>query len=74
MFIYFWVWAGAQVGGAERQGDTELEEGSGPRTVSTEPNMELKLTNYEIMTWTEVDGNWLSYRGTPEISEYPFLK
>ena len=35
-------------GGAE--GDTESEAGSRLRAVSTEPEVGLELTNYEIMT------------------------
>ena len=41
-------------GGAEREGDTELEAGSRLWAVSTEPNAGLELTNCEIMTWAEV--------------------
>ena len=37
-------------GGAEREGDTESEAGSGLRAVSTEPDAVLKLTDLEIMT------------------------
>ena len=37
-------------GGAEREGDTEPEAGSGLRALSTEPNAGLEPTNYEIMT------------------------
>ena len=37
-------------GGAERQGDSELEAGSRLRAVSTEPNLGLELTDCEIMT------------------------
>ena len=37
-------------GGAEREGDTESEAGSRLSAVSTEPDVGLKLTNYEIMT------------------------
>ena len=40
-------------GGAERGGDTESEAGSRLWAVSTEPNVELELTNCEIMTWAE---------------------
>ena len=36
--------------GAEREGDTESEAGSGLPTVSTEPDAGLKLTNREIVT------------------------
>ena len=41
-------------GGSEREGDTESEAGSRLWAVSTEPYAELKLTEYEIMTWAEV--------------------
>ena len=37
-------------GGSEREGDTESEEGSRLRAVSTEMDMGLELTNHEIMT------------------------
>ena len=37
-------------GGAERQGDTESEVGSGLQAVSTDPDARLELTNREIMT------------------------
>ena len=37
-------------GGAEREGDTESEAGSGLRAVSTEPDVGLELTDCEIMT------------------------
>ena len=37
-------------GWAEREGDTESEAGSRLGAVSTEPNVELELTNHEIMT------------------------
>ena len=37
-------------GGAEREGDTELEAGSGLRVVSTEPDTGLELTDREIVT------------------------
>ena len=37
-------------GGAEREGDTELEAGSRLGAVSTEPDTRLKLTNHEIIT------------------------
>ena len=36
-------------GGAEREGDTECEAGSGLGAVSTEPDAGLELTNREIM-------------------------
>ena len=37
-------------GGAEREGDTELEAVSRLHAVSTEPDAGLELTNREIMT------------------------
>ena len=36
--------------GAEREGDTESKAGFRLPAVSTEPNVELELTNCEIMT------------------------
>ena len=41
-------------GGAETEGETECEAGSRLWAVSTEPDMGLKLTDCEIMTWAEV--------------------
>ena len=41
-------------GGAEREGDTEIEAGSRLRAGSTEPDAGLKLTDCEIMTWAKV--------------------
>ena len=41
--------------GAEREGDTEWEAVSRLWAVSTEPDVGLKLTNCEIMTWAEVN-------------------
>ena len=43
-------------GGAEREGDTELEAGSRLWALSTEPNAGLELTSYEILTWAKVGG------------------
>ena len=37
-------------GGAEREGDTECEAGSGLRAVSTEPDVGPEPTNREIVT------------------------
>ena len=42
-------------GGAEREGDTESEAGSGLRAVSTEPDVRPELTIREIVTRAEVD-------------------
>ena len=52
MFIYFWERQRQNVSGlgAEREGDTESEAGSGLWAVSTEPNVGLELMNHEIMT------------------------
>ena len=41
-------------GGAEREGDTESEAGSGLRAVSPEPDAGLELTDREIVTRAEV--------------------
>ena len=41
-------------GGAEREGDTESETGSGLRAVSTEPDAGLELPDREIVTRAEV--------------------
>ena len=41
-------------GGAEGEGDMESQAGSRLWAVSTEPDVGLKLTNREIMTWAEV--------------------
>ena len=56
MFIYFWDRERQSMsgGGAEREGDTESKAGSRLWAVSTEPNVGLKLTDREIMTWAEV--------------------
>ena len=40
--------------GAEREGDTDSEAGSRLWAVGTEPDVGLKLTDCEIMTWAEV--------------------
>ena len=40
-------------GGAEREGDTESEAGSGLCADSREPHAGLELMNPEIMTWAE---------------------
>ena len=40
--------------GREREGDTESEADSRLWSVSTEPDTELKPTNHETMTWTNV--------------------
>ena len=52
MFLYFQERErlSASGGGAERQGDTESEAGSRIRAVSTDPDMDLRPTNHEIMT------------------------
>ena len=56
MFIYFWDKAKQSMsgGGAEGEGDTESEAGSGLWAVSTKPDVGLEPTNPEIMTWAEV--------------------
>ena len=54
--IYFWERERQSVskGGAEREGDTESEAGSGLWAVSTELDAGLELTDHEIMTQVEV--------------------
>ena len=54
LFIFEREWVSASAGEAERKGDIESEASSRLRAVSTEPEVGLKLTNHEIMTWTEV--------------------
>ena len=41
-------------GGAEREGDTDSEAGSGLRAVSTEPDAGLEPTKRGIVTWAAV--------------------
>ena len=55
MFIYFWDRERQSMsgGGAEREGDTESEAGSGLWAVRTEPDAGLEPTDREIMTWAE---------------------
>ena len=55
MFILESERQSASWGGAETEGDTESKAGSRLPAVSTEPNAGLELTNYEIMTWAEVN-------------------
>ena len=38
-------------GGAEREGNTELETGSRLRAISPEPDVGFELTDHEIVTW-----------------------
>ena len=51
MFIYFCKTEkeSVNVGGAEREGDTESEAGSRLQAVSTEPDVGLELTECEIL-------------------------
>ena len=44
----------ASWGGAEREGDTESEAGFRHWAVITEPDVELKPMDHEIMTWAKV--------------------
>ena len=50
----------AWTGEGQSEGDTESEAGSRLQAVSTEPDLGLKLTNHEIVTWAEVGclTNW----------------
>ena len=48
MFVYFWG------GEGQREWDTEFEASSRLPVISTEPDVELELTNCEITTWAKV--------------------
>ena len=54
MFIILRERQSTSVGGTQREGDTETEAHSRLWSVTTEPDVGLKATNCEIMTWTEV--------------------
>ena len=54
MYLFIFERHSVSGGGAERGGDTESEASSKLRAVSTEPDVGLKLTHHEIMTWAEV--------------------
>ena len=56
-FIYFWdrERQSMNVGGAEREGDTESETGSRLRAISPEPDAGLELTDRKIVTWLKSD-------------------
>ena len=58
MFIYFWERdrdrQSMSRGEAETVGDTDSKAGSRLWAVSAEPDVKLKFTNHEIMTWAEV--------------------
>ena len=41
-------------GGADREGDLEIEAGFSLQATSTDPNVGLELTNHEIVTWAKV--------------------
>ena len=54
------------VGGRERGNERECRL----HAVSTEPDVELKLPNHEIMTWAEIKSQtlkWLGHPGTPDF-------
>ena len=61
MLIYFWERyrdreterQSMNGGGAVREGDAESKAGTRHWAVSPEPDVELELTNCEIMTWAE---------------------
>ena len=76
MFIYFWETERdrAWVGEGQRDGDTESEAGSRLWAVSTEPNVGLKLTSHEIMTWAKVglSTDWATQE--PQFSKWYILK
>ena len=78
MFIYFWERQNMSGVEAEREEDTESEAGSrlweaGSRlwAVSTEPDMGLKLTSHEIMTWACQSFN---RRSPPSCPQTPVSK
>ena len=58
MFICLFIWERQRQNesglGAEREEDTESEAGSRLRAVSTETDVGLEPTSWEIMTWAEV--------------------
>ena len=56
-FILFWERErqSARGGRAEREGDTESVAGSRLWAVSTEPDVGLKITEREIVTWAKVE-------------------
>ena len=56
-FIYFWDRERQSMngGGAEREGDTELETGSRLWAISPEPDAGLEPTDREIVTWLKSD-------------------
>ena len=56
-FIYFWDRERQSMngGGAERAGDTESETRSRLRAINPEPDVGLKLTDREIVTWLKSD-------------------
>ena len=72
--IYFWDRERQSMngGGAEREGDTESEAGSGLWAVCTEPDAGVDPTNREIMTWTEVrcPADWAT-QVSPILIPYP---
>ena len=54
---------------AEREGGREKNSQAGS-VLSADPNVELELTNHEIMTWAEIKSpvlNQLSHQGVPQI-------
>ena len=50
LFYYFFERQSVSGGGAEREEDTESKADSRLRAVGIEPNAELELTDFEIMT------------------------
>ena len=68
MFTCFWE-TEHELGGAEKEGDTEFEAGSRLLAVSTEPDPGLELTDREIMTWEEAScsTDWTTQAPTPAV-------
>ena len=61
-------------GGAEREGDTESETGSRLRAISPEPDVGLKLTGREIVTWLKSDASPTAPPRRPQASNFSNMK
>ena len=63
MFIYLFWETRVSGGRAEREGDRESQAGSA--AVSTEPDVGLKPTNHEIMTWAKTKSQMFNLLSLP---------
>ena len=72
--VYLWETEHKWERGREREGDTESEAGSRLRPVSTEPDVGLKPTNQEIMTWAKVGclTDWATQASQGVFKWWPF--